>query len=92
MWMLYGGMDGNGAMIDFDRRTLQNAMGRESYDCGYFDSDGSFQRLLKLPSENLKLKLVDVLYCQSQKGDRVTIGRSSLEGGASIWIIRLLME
>ena len=62
MWMLYGGMDGNGAMINFDRRTLQGAMGRESYECGWFGTDGRFQCLMELPADRLRLRLVDILY------------------------------
>ena len=84
MWMLYGGMDGNGAMINFDRRTLQGAMGRESYECGWFDADGKFQCLMELPADRLRLRLVDVLYFQNHADGNVTVGRSSLEGGRHV--------
>ena len=84
MWMLYGGMDGNGAMINFDRRTLQGAMGRESYECGWFDTAGKFQCLVELPADRLRLRLVDVLYFQNQADGNVAVGRSSLEGGRHV--------
>lgn len=84
MWMLYGGIDGNGAMINFDRRTLQKAMERESYECGCFGADGEFQCLEELPASKLQLQLVDVLYFQNNADGRTTIGRSSLEGGRCV--------
>ena len=84
MWMLYGGMDGNGAMINFDRRTLQGAMGCKTYECGRFGTDGKFQCLMELPADRLRLRLVDVLYFQNHADDNVTVGRSSLEGGRHV--------
>lgn len=84
MWMLYGGMDGNGAMINFDRRTLQNAMSRESYECGCFGSDGKFRCLMELPADRLKLCLVDALYFQNHADGTVTVGRPWLEGGRQV--------
>ena len=84
MWMLYGGMDGNGAMINFDRRTLQGAMGRESYECGWFGTDGKFECVVELPADRLSLRLVDVLYFQNHADGNVTVGRPSIEGGRHV--------
>ena len=84
MRMLYGGMDGNGAMINFDRRTLQGAMGCKTYECGRFGTDGKFQCLMELPADRLRLRLVDVLYFQNHADGNVTVGRSSLEGGRHV--------
>lgn len=84
MWMLYGGMDGNGAMINFDRRTLQGAMGRESYECGWFGTDGKFECIVDLPADRLSLRLVDVLYFQNQADGNVAVGRSSLKEGRHV--------
>ena len=84
MWMLYGGMDGNGAMINFDRRTLQGAMGRESYECGWFGTDGKFECIVELPADRLSLSLVDVLYFQNHADGNVTVGRPSIEGGRHV--------
>lgn len=84
MWMLYGGMDGNGAMINFDRRTLQGAMGRESYECGWFGTDGKFECVVELPGDRLSLRLVDVLYFQNHADGNVTVGRPSIEGGRHV--------
>ena len=77
MWMLYGGVKGNGAMIDFDRDTLLEAMGKDSYECGYFDSDGHFECRAVLPSGKLDLKLVDVLYFEGREDGAVAVGRPS---------------
>lgn len=84
MWMLCGGMDGNGAMINFDRRTLQGAMGRESYECGWFGTDGKFECIVELPADRLSLRLVDVLYFQNHADGNVTVGRPSIEGGRHV--------
>lgn len=84
MWMLYGGMDGNGAMINFGRRTLQGAMGRESYECGWFGTDGKFECVVELPADRLSLRLVDVLYFQNHADGNVTVGRPSIEGGRHV--------
>lgn len=84
MWMLYGGMDGNGAMINFDRRTLQGAMGRESYECGWFGTDGKFECVVELPADRLSLRLVDVLYFRNHADGNVTVGRPSIEGGRHV--------
>lgn len=81
MWMLYGGISGNGSMINFDRRTLRKAMNHEVYECGYFDAEGKFQCLMELPGEELRLRLVDVLYFQNHPEGSVTVGRSSMKGG-----------
>lgn len=43
MWMLYGGMDGNGAMINFDKKTLRSAMSGDEYECGFFDEGKRFR-------------------------------------------------
>lgn len=84
MWMLYGGIDGNGAMINFDRQTLHKAMSRESYECGCFGSDGKFRCLIELPADRLKLRLVDVLYFQNHDDGSVIVGRPSIEGGRHV--------
>lgn len=84
MWMLYGGMDGNGAMINFDRRTLRGAMCRESYECGWFGTDGKFECIVELTADRLSLRLVDVFYFQNHADGNVTVGRPSIEGGRHV--------
>lgn len=79
MWMLYGGIDGNGAMINFDAKTLKNAMRRSDYECGYFDEGGRFVCTQTLGADKIIFQLVDVLYfSKKQSGsESVLIGRSS---------------
>lgn len=77
MWMLYGGVDGNGAMINFDRKTLLEAMGRDKYECGRFNDEGEFECLMTLPAEKLHIELVDVLYFEDKPDGSVSIGRPS---------------
>ena len=36
MWMLCGGIDGNGAMINFDKGVLSKAMSQGGYEFGRF--------------------------------------------------------
>ena len=72
------------AMINFDRRTLQGAMGRESYECGWFGTDGKFECIVELPADRLSLRLVDVLYFQNHADGNVTVGRPSIEGGRHV--------
>lgn len=68
MWMLYGGLDGNGAMINFDRSTLRTAMSEDYYDCGHF-VDGKFEAVTTLPHEAIDFRLVDVLYFSDIRND-----------------------
>lgn len=62
MWMLYGGTDGNGAMINFDKKTLKNAMNLKQYECGHFDKDGQFICVELLDAKRITFQLVDILY------------------------------
>ena len=77
MWMLYGGPDGNGAMIDFDSETLLKSTKLEHYECGYFDAGGEFKSCMTLPSGKLDLQLVDVLYFHKKQGNLFSVGRPS---------------
>lgn len=61
MWMLYGGRDGKGAMIDFDEKTLRSANNNTSFECGYFD-EGVFVPCKELNSKDVSFNLVDIIY------------------------------
>lgn len=61
MWMLYGGIDGNGAMINFDKRTLDSAAANNEYECGYFEKD-SFKTVETVAASDIDFKLIDMLY------------------------------
>lgn len=85
MWMLYGGIDGNGAMINFDKKTLDAATSASEYECGYFDKETGFQVISTLDANNIDFKLVDVLYFSGIGADgRFKIERVGDERKASI--------
>ncbi|WP_165173973.1 DUF2971 domain-containing protein [Adlercreutzia sp. ZJ242] len=85
MWMLYGGTDGNGTMINFDKRTLSAAMSADEYECGYFDDRG-FNVVDVLDASMVDFKLMDVLYFGSGDGGdkEVIITRSGESRQAEI--------
>lgn len=72
MWMLYGGTDGNGAMINFDRKTLAAAAAGARYECGYFE-DGEFKGVLELDATDINFSLVDVLYFNVNEGNESAV-------------------
>lgn len=74
MWMLYGGVKGNGAMINFDKVTLANAMSYPVYECGFFDH-GEFETVATLDASEIDFALLDVLYFSSTHDGRVTVER-----------------
>ena len=79
MWMLYGGTDGNGAMINFDKDTLLRAMSADFYEFGRFNDGGKFEPLLTIDRRDIDLTLSEVLYFKSLKSneeDRVVVMRS----------------
>ncbi|WP_165053387.1 MULTISPECIES: hypothetical protein [unclassified Adlercreutzia] len=84
MWMLYGGIDGNGAMINFDKGTLRAAMLAPEYECGYFDH-GRFCPVGVLDASDMELRLMDVLYFGGGDGDgKMSIGRVGESGRTRI--------
>lgn len=75
MWMLYGGTDGNGAMINFDKNTLLSAMSAEVFEFGYFDNEG-FNTVLQLDASKVDIKLVDVVYLDSLNDAQGSLSRA----------------
>lgn len=72
MWMLYGGIDGNGAMINFDKKTLFEAFEQSvKCDMGRFD-EGEFKVLGSVDVRDVTLRLIDVLYYEN-RGDGAAI-------------------
>lgn len=69
MWMLYGGLDGNGAMINFDRHTLDTIRNATSYECGYFDKNNTFKSIVSIDSKLVDFSLIDILYYSSYEND-----------------------
>ncbi len=75
MWMLYGGHDGNGAMINFDRDTLRRAMAADRYEFGEF-RNGKFELIAVIERKEIDISLLDVLYFKSLGEDEIEIRRS----------------
>lgn len=73
MWMLYGGTDGNGAMINFDGDTLSRAMSAEFYELSRFSDKSEFEPLLTLSRWDMDLSLSEVLYFKSVGYDDVIV-------------------
>ena len=65
MWMLYGGMDGNGSMINFNGRVFEAAASADKYDCGYF-SNGEFICTKIIEAADVVFNLIDVLYSNAK--------------------------
>ena len=68
MWMLYGGKDGDGAMIDFSRETLLDALRASQFEFGHFDKNGSFVADKSLDANKVKIDLFDVVYFKKADG------------------------
>lgn len=85
MWMLYGGIDGNGAMINFDKKTLVTAASASEYECGYFDENKEFSCVMTLDAGAIDFRLIDVLYFGVARDDgRRTVERIGDKNKASI--------
>lgn len=72
MWMLYGGTDNDGIMIDLSRENMrfitQNATNAEY---GYWDDNRKFRRVGTLQQGDFSLQRVDMLYyAESKIGDQ----------------------
>lgn len=68
MWMLYGGIDKKGAMININPSVITTTIHNvQSIDLGYFD--GEFQSLQTIKREDFEIMLIDILYySQSEIG------------------------
>lgn len=85
MWMLYGGIDGNGAMINFDKKTLVAAASASEYECGFFDENNEFSCVMTLDAGAIDFRLIDVLYFGGTGRDgRRTVERIGDRNKASI--------
>lgn len=75
MWMLYGGIDGNGAMVNFDSNTLRSVQNATIYECGYWE-DKQFQCVKMLDASAIKFDLIDVIYVSDRaNNDKRTVKR-----------------
>lgn len=68
MWMLYGGRDGNGAMLDFTAKVIASASQADEYEFGAFGQEG-FVPMATVRGCDLRIELVDILYFRRSDAD-----------------------
>ena len=69
MWMLYGGIDKCGGMIDFTKTAMNNILSVQSVIAGRLDENGNFIEKKSLTREQYKLFCIDVVYYINDKGE-----------------------
>lgn len=74
MWMLYGGINRDGAMLDLTRSQAAKILNAGTVELGYFDNGFRCVRKLK-PGEGYNLFFIDILYCDDD-GTACTAKRS----------------
>ena len=84
MWMLYGGVTKDGAMLELMRGDVRRLLGQDSFELGFFDG-GRFERVQEL-SEGCRIYATDVLYCAENEDGTHTVKRSDerVDGLASV--------
>ena len=69
MWMLYGGMQKKGAMIDINLRSIKQLLdqsNRPQVELGYFE-EKKWNTVKKLNANEYKVELTDILYYDANK-------------------------
>ena len=69
MWMLYGGMQKKGAMIDINLRNIKQLLdqsNRPQVELGYFEKE-EWNAVKRLNANEYKVKLIDILYYDTNK-------------------------
>lgn len=74
MWMLYGGIDGNGAMINFDSNTLSSVRNSAIYECGCW-KDKQFHCVKTLDASAIHFDLIDVVYSANAQNNKRKVKR-----------------
>ena len=75
MWMLYGGMQQDGVMIDFTPTEIIRLLSTEELSLGFW-SEGRFVTVQNVTRQDFVIELSDVLYCDHLNDDSTTIKRS----------------
>ena len=83
MWMLYGGIDNCGAMINFTQKDMKKLFGIEHIILGVFEN-GKFVEYSRLKKDKFEIKLIDILY--TRKGSRTCYVRRSTETNRNVAI------
>lgn len=61
MWMLYGGIDSKGGMIDFTKKAMKNIINTSQLILGYF-KDNVFHEVSSVCKDDFDIYLTDVIY------------------------------
>ena len=80
MWMLYGGMQKRGAMIDINPKSIKqllNASDRPRVELGNFEG-GHWNSEMKLNKSEYEVELTDVLYYDTNKGENEIINNEEI--------------
>ena len=69
MWMLYGGMNKSGAMLNLTKTTMNSILAQTEFELGYRNSDNAFTCVERVSiKDECKISLIDVLYCDEKDG------------------------
>lgn len=68
MWMLYGGIDNEGGMIDFTKKAMKNILNTPQVILGYFKDD-VFHEMSTVSKEDFNIFLTDVIYYKKNKNN-----------------------
>lgn len=90
MWMLYGGINKLGGMIDFTKKGINEILKTASVDVGYFRKDESgkvqFQKVTEVSSKDFKIYATDVIYYDKNKNKNENENEN--ENGSAYYINR----
>lgn len=68
MWMLYGGINNESAMIDFTKKAIKNILEIKAVKIGYFNSDNEFVCKKTLCENEFGIFISDVIYYKKSEG------------------------
>ena len=67
MWMLYGGGDKCGGMIDFTKKGIHSILDTQEIELGYFDDQGKFVSCAALMRTEFDIWITDIVYYSENK-------------------------
>lgn len=73
-WMLYGGIQKKGAMVDFTKKAVRNILTVDEIEVGFFEKD-KFISVYALNKDQFEIYMTDIVYF-SKRGNGYTISRS----------------
>ena len=78
MWMLYGGINKENAMIDFTRSAIKNILNIDKIDVGYFDNY-NFISQKTLNKKDFNIFATDVIYYENGNHYKINRNRENVE-------------